>query len=92
MLGLISLAIAIGAVIGGYSLARTFVMERLRYVNGVHRTGVPIIAGLAAWCVALPVAFLLPLVSGVTAVLFGASVGIGVASGARGIRKRLSAS
>ena len=91
MLGLISLAIAIGAIIGGYSLARTFVMERLRYVNGVHRASVPVVAGFAATCIAMPIAFFLPLVSGVTALLFGASVGIGVASGAKGIRKRLSA-
>ena len=91
MLALISLAITVGAVIAGYSIARTFVVERLRYVNGVHRTGVPFLAGLAAACVAMPVVFLLPLVGGMTAILFGTAVGIGVASGARGIRKRLSA-
>lgn len=91
MLGLISLAITVGAVIAGYSIARTFVMERLRYVNGVHRAGVPFLAGLGAACIALPVVFFLPLVGGFTALLFGTAVGIGVASGARGIRKRLSA-
>lgn len=91
MLALISLAITVGVVIAGYSQARSFVMSRLRYVEGVHRTGVPILAGLGAMCLALPVTFLLPFVGGFTAVLFGTAVGVGVASGARGIRKRLPA-
>jgi hypothetical protein len=50
-----------------------------------------VLVGVAATAVAAPVVWLLPLVGGGTALLFGGGVAMGVAAGARDIRKRLGA-
>lgn len=73
----------------GYAATRNFVQDRLRFVDAAQSPMAPIIAGIGAAIIALPVVALLPLVTTVTAVAFGAAVGIGVASGARAIRRRL---
>jgi hypothetical protein len=75
----------------GYVQARAFTANKLRYVDAVHRMSVPIMAGVGAACVAAPVVWILPIVGAGTAVLFGAGVAAGVASGAREIRKRIGA-
>jgi hypothetical protein len=85
------LAITFGATMLGYWQARQFTQNKLRYVDAVHRGGIAILAGLGAALVAAPVVWLLPLVGGGTAILFGAGVALGVSSGAREIRKRISA-
>jgi hypothetical protein len=79
------------ATVVGYVQARAFTAEKLRYVDAVHRLSVPIIAGVGAACIAAPVVWLLPVVGTGTALLFGAGVASGVASGAREIRKRIGA-
>ncbi len=89
MLNLLALAITIAAVLIGYTQSRRFVQNRLRFVDAVHGLKAPIIAGVVAGLVALPVVAFVPLIHAGTALLFGASVGFGVASGARDIRKRL---
>src|SRR5579875_1166030 len=86
-----TLAIATAATIVGYWQARRFTANRLRYVDGVHKAGIPLVVGAIAAVVALPVVWLLPLVGTGTALLFGAGVGTGVSAGAREIRKRLPA-
>jgi hypothetical protein len=86
LLGLIA-TVAVAAV--GYLQSRAFVRRRLTYVDAVQNAGVPVLAGAAAWLVALPVVGLLPLVGGMTAILFGVGVGAGVAAGAKDIRRRL---
>ncbi|HET7372672.1 MAG TPA: hypothetical protein VFJ20_04780 [Gemmatimonadaceae bacterium] len=88
---LAGLAITLGATMVGYWQARQFTQNKLRYVDAVHRGGISILAGLGAALVAAPVVWLLPLVGGGTAILFGAGVALGVSSGAREIRKRISA-
>lgn len=88
---LAGLAITLGATMVGYWQARQFTQNKLRYVDAVHRGGIAILAGLGAALVAAPVVWLLPLVGGGTAILFGAGVALGVSSGAREIRKRISA-
>lgn len=88
---LAGLAITLGATMVGYWQARQFTQNKLRYVDAVHRGGIAILAGLGAALVAAPVVWLLPLVGGGTAILFGAGVALGVTSGAREIRKRISA-
>ena len=85
------LAITLAATLLGYWQARQFTQNKLRYVDAVHRGGIVILAGLGAALIAAPVTWLLPLVGGGTAILFGAGVGLGVSSGAREIRKRISA-
>ncbi|HXT14000.1 MAG TPA: hypothetical protein VN706_00120 [Gemmatimonadaceae bacterium] len=88
---LIKFGITAAVTLVGYWQARQFVQKRLRYVDAVHRAGVPILAGLGAALIATPVAALLPLVTVTTAILFGAGVAVGVNAGAREIRKRIGA-
>ncbi len=77
---LIGLAVTAAALVGGFVIARDFVRRRLRYVDAVQRPSAPLIAGVAAAAVALPVA-LLPVVTIGTAVALGVGVAGGVASG-----------
>ena len=78
------------ASIGGFITVRRFVRDRLRFVDGVHRPGVPLLAGVAAAAVALPLT-LFPVVNMGTAFLFGIGVGTGVAAGRRELKKLPSA-
>lgn len=80
------LAIAGAASIGGFVTMKRFVHRRLRFVDGVHRRGVPLLAGIAGGVVGL-FAAALPLVTPLTAVLFGIGVGTGVAAGRREIKR-----
>jgi hypothetical protein len=82
----ISFVIALLAVVIGYSGARRFVRDRLRYVDGAQKGTAPIVAGIVAFLIALPLSWLLPLVGTGTAIAFAISVATGVASGARDIK------
>lgn len=86
-----SLAIAGIVTAVGYWQARQFTQTKLRYVDAVHKMLVPVGVGLAAFLVATPVVWLVPLIGTGTALLFGGGVALGVAAGARDIRKRLGA-
>jgi len=77
MIGLIIGAAALG---GGFVGARKFVRDKLRFVDAVRKPAAPIVAGLAATAVMLPVAAL-PIITIGTAVAFGVGVAGGVASG-----------
>ena len=79
MLGLLMGAAALA---GGFVAARNFVRSRLRFVDAVRKPAAPLLAGLAATAVALPVAAL-PIVTVGTAVAFGVGVASGVVSGRR---------
>lgn len=79
---MVGLLIGVAALGGGFAVARNFVRRRLRFVGAVQRPAAPLVAGLAATAVALPVA-VLPLVTVGTAVAFGVGVAGGVASGRR---------
>jgi hypothetical protein len=83
---LIGLGMTGAAAVTGYVSSRSFVRNRLRFVDAVHSRITPWIAGLGAAVVAAPVVWLLPLVGTGTALLFGASVGVGVARGAKDAR------
>ncbi|HVX39340.1 MAG TPA: hypothetical protein VHB25_07170 [Gemmatimonadaceae bacterium] len=87
----ISLVVAAGVTLFGYWQSRQFVQNRLRYVDAVHKSAVPILAGIGAALIALPIVALLPLVGTGTALLFGAGVATGVSSGRREIRRRIGA-
>jgi hypothetical protein len=90
-MGLIGFVLAWAAAFIGYSKARGFVKNRLRYVDGVYRWSAPWKAGLIAALVTTPVAWLLPFITGATGLLFGTAVGLGVAAGRRDLRRRLPA-
>lgn len=89
--GLLGIAITVGVTLFGYWQARQFTQNKLRFVDGVHRGFVPVMVGVAAALIAAPVTWLLPLVGTGTALLFGGGVAMGVAAGARDIRKRIGA-
>lgn len=88
MFTFITLAVATAATLFGYTQARRFVRNRLRFVDKVHGGAVPALSGAAAMAVALPITWILPLVGFGTALLFGIGVGSGVAAGRSDIRHR----
>jgi hypothetical protein len=63
--------------------SRDFVRRRLRYTDWVDRPGLGLAAGVVATGIATPVVAVLPIVGGLTAIVFGAAVGTGVSVGAR---------
>ena len=85
MLDLLLFAATIAVTAFGYITARKFVRERLKFVDGAQTMKAPVIAGLVAWALAMPLTWILPLGMG-TALLFGLSVGMGVRAGAKDIR------
>lgn len=88
---MIGILIALTAAFVGYSKARGFVKNKLRYVDGVHKRSAPWKAGLIAAVAAMPIALVLPFISGASAMLFGTAIGLGVAAGRRDLRRRLPA-
>lgn len=88
---LLTLLLAGGAGILGYWKARQFTMNKLRYVDAIHKALAPVLAGLLAVVVATPVAWLVPFITGFTVFLFGSGVALGVAAGARDVRRRIGA-
>jgi hypothetical protein len=86
----VAASLAISAL--GYSQARAFMRNRLRFVTAAQSGWAPLLAGAAATLVALPIFGLLPLVTAGTAIAFGISVGFGVANGQKDIRNALPAS
>lgn len=87
------LVTAIAASAFGYATARRFVRDRLKYVDGAQTLKAPVIAGLVAWALAMPITWVVPFLGAGTAILFGAAVALGVRAGARDIRtdRRLGA-
>ena len=87
MIELVVFGLAGAGILAGYAKARSFVRERLRFVDAVYRPTAPFLAGGAAAAAAAPVAWLLPFVGGGAAILFGAAVGYGVARGRRDLER-----
>jgi len=86
---LISIVAAGAAAIFGFSAARNFVRNRLRYVDSATSPLTPVVAGVGAGVLGAFLVYFLPIVGIGTATAFGLSVGLGVASGARDIRRAL---
>jgi hypothetical protein len=86
MLELMMLVAAAGGIGGGYVKVRRFVRNRLRYVDEVQQRRAAGTAGPPAALAAIPVVWLLPVLGGGTALVFGAGVGLGVSHGARDIQ------
>lgn len=72
-----------------YHQTRSFVTRRLRYVDAVQTALAPVVAGIAAAVVALPLVAIIPLLGAGTALSLGLAVGLGVAAGAREVRGTL---
>jgi hypothetical protein len=90
MLELLGLIAAGGAAAVGYTRSRDFVTRRLRFVDAVRSPAAPLVAGTAAAAVAMPLVWVLPIIGGGTALLFGVSVGFGTRAGVRRLRTMLS--
>jgi hypothetical protein len=88
MITLLGIVVAWSAAIFGYGKARGFVRDRLRYVESVHKPIVPFKFGFLAMLATLPVAWVMPVITTGSALLFGAAVGMGVAAGRKDIRTR----
>ena len=74
------------ASVGGYVAMKRFVRERLRFVEGIHKRPLPLIAGVAAAAIAVPLT-VLPVINMGTAFLFGIGVAAGVSSGRRELKR-----
>lgn len=90
MVGFLSLVISLGVAWFGYGTARRFVRERLRYVDGALTSGAAIGAAVGATLIAWPLVWLLPIVTGGTALAFGISVGLGARAGAHDVKQGYS--
>jgi len=88
---LITLVLAGAAGALGYWKARQFTMNKLRYVDAIHKATAPILAGLGAVIIGTPIAMLVPFITAFTVMLFGGGVALGVAAGARDVRRRIGA-
>ncbi|MDP1891152.1 MAG: hypothetical protein Q8K55_09685 [Gemmatimonadaceae bacterium] len=89
---LISTAIVLAGAVIGYGTSRRFVRDRLRYVDNAHKPAIPVVVGVVAFLVALPIlniVSILPLIhlGGGAAIALGASVGLGVRAGTKDIRE-----
>ncbi len=85
--------IALGVSWFGYSSARRFVRERLRYVDAALTPGAAVIAGIGAAIVGAilvtPIGWIPligKLVSGGTALVFGIGTGLGARAGASDVK------
>lgn len=86
---IISIAVALVVTTLGHRYAREMVSRKLRYVPAAQSGAAPFIAGIGATLVALPVVALVPVIGVGTAMVFGLSVGLGAAAGARDVKGRL---
>lgn len=87
MLDVLMMAVTGAGVVVGFAGTRRFVRERLRFVDAVRKGWAPWVAGVAAAVVAAPVAWILPVIGGGSAILFGVAVGAGVATGRRDMKR-----
>ena len=86
-LSFVAFIITLAAVAAGYTVSRRFVRERLRFVDAAQRGTAPWLAAAAALIVGSIAALVLPFVGVTSAVFFAVAVGLGVAAGARDIRR-----
>ena len=86
MIEMIALLITLAALVTGFSAARRFVRDKLRFVDAAQRRLAPWVAGAGAAIVTAPVTALLPVIGVGSAIGFGVAVGLGVAAGARDLR------
>lgn len=87
MFEFISLVLTLTVVYFGYSTARRFVRDRLRFVEGARKPHIPFVVAFAIFAVMIPVAWLLPFVGVGSAIALGLGVGVGVAAGGRDLRR-----
>lgn len=87
LFNLIGLAVSIAAALFAFGLARAYVRQRLRFVDAVRHPLAPWAVATGAVLVAAPIVWLLPIVGGGTALIFGAASGLGTASGVKALKR-----
>jgi len=87
MIAFLYTAVIVAAAIVGFALAKSFVRRRLRFVDAVYSPWAPWIVGIIAVTLTAPVAWLLPLVTKATTLLFGVGAGMGTASGVKALKR-----
>ena len=85
MFDIIRLALAVAAGVLAFGFARGFVRRKLRFVDAIRSPLAPVMAGVAAGVLALPLT-ILPLITGFTAALFAFGAGLGTASGIKALK------
>ena len=70
MFGILAIAASLVITWFGYTAARKFVRDRLRFVDAAQSGWAPILAGVGASLVATPLAALIPLIGSGTAIAF----------------------
>lgn len=83
---MIEIALAAGAAYGGYRFTKRFVVRKLRFIPKARSKAAPWLVGAGAALLAMPLAAALPIITGFTALAFGAGVGGGVAAGDKEIK------
>ena len=86
MIFMLTVLIALTAGFIGYAQTRRFVASRLRFVDIAQSRIMPILAGIGATVLALPIVFFLPFIGAGTAMALGLGVGAGAAVGAKDVR------
>lgn len=84
--GFLTFAVTAVVGIGAFAISREFVCQRLRFVDAIRHPLAPWVAGAGVLLVAQPIAWLLPLVTGTTAVVAGVAVGLGTSSGVKALK------
>jgi hypothetical protein len=82
---MIGLLMAVGVAIAGFVIARNFVRQRLRFVDGIRSPFAPLVAGVAVALITWPLAILPVITTGLCAVL-GVGAGFGTRSGVKALR------
>ena len=85
---MLTLLVYIGACIGGFVLARNFVVNRLRFVDAIRSPLFPWIAGFGAALITWPLAAL-PIITTSVSALFGLGTGLGTRSAVRQLKSGL---
>ena len=81
MLDMLMMGVAGAGLFAGFAGTRRFVRDRLRFVDAVRKPSAPWLAGAVAALAAAPLAWVLPVLGGGSALLFGVAVGTGLARG-----------
>ena len=76
--------IAVGLV--GFTLAKSYVKRRLRFVDAVYAPLAPVVAAVIGGLLAWPLA-ILPFISAGMAAIFGIGTGLGTASAVKALKR-----
>ena len=83
---LVTLVATIALALVGFTLAKSYVKRRLRFVDAVFSPLAPVVAAVIGGLLAWPLA-ILPVITTWTAAVFGIATGLGTASGVKALKR-----